>query len=38
MMLDGIGGTKVFAVTGLIEGGSCDFTAIEGRPWELPIS
>ena len=31
----GVGGTHIFAVTGLMEGGSCDFTAIEGRPWEL---
>ena len=29
-MMLGVGGTHIFAVTGLMEGGSCDFTAVEG--------
>ena len=33
--MTGVGGTHVFAVTGLTEGGSCAFAAIQLRPWEV---
>ena len=31
----GVGGTHVFALTGKMYGGNCNFSAIMGRPWEL---
>ena len=35
--MEGVGGTHIFAVTGLMEGGSCDFTAIKGSRGELEL-
>ena len=31
----GVGGTHVFALTGKMSEGNCNFSAIMGRPWEL---